>query len=457
MARTPAGPRAIGIVRVSERGSREEATEQKAGNFHSPEKQRERIREVCRREGWRLLDLGPYEEINVSGALPLDRRPGLGPAVTAVQIGHAERIVGAYSDRLFRSVETRNAAIRLVEAAGGEIWVADMGRLTNGRALPKVQGNMTTMMDEYYRDLIAEKSRDAVEAAIAAGVAPWSQMPAGYVRDPVTRRLVVNADEAAAVEEAFRMRSGGATVDGVRAFLAGRGIERSMYAVQRLLASRTVRGEIHFGTYPPNLDAHPAIVDEPLWRAVQKVRVPRGPRPKSDHLLARLGVLVCGACRSRMVVGNSHGHVVYRCPIHPRHCERPASIMAHLADDAVTAATRAAIADMSGRASAESKARDAAAAADRAQTELDALIDLLDPLEPAARKRLAGATAKRDAARERADELRGSGAATLTINGDADWDRLTLGERRDLIKAVVRRATVSPGRGTDRISVELVG
>ena len=35
-----------------------------------------------------------------------------------------------------------------------------------------------------------------------------------------------------------------------------------------------------------------------------------------------------------------------------------------------------------------------------------------------------------------------------------DWDVLTLDERRDLIRAVVDRAVVVPGRGDSRVTVE---
>jgi hypothetical protein len=41
----------------------------------------------------------------------------------------------------------------------------------------------------------------------------------------------------------------------------------------------------------------------------------------------------------------------------------------------------------------------------------------------------------------------------VTLTAD-DWDILTLDERRDLIRAVVDRAVVVPGRGDGRVTVE---
>jgi site-specific DNA recombinase len=77
-----------------------------------------------------------------------------------------------------------------------------------------------------------------------------------------------------------------------------------------MLASRVYLGEIHFGTLV-NLRAHPAIVDADLWRRVQRAKVSRGRRAKSDRLLARLGVLRCGTCGARMVVGTSNDSCIY--------------------------------------------------------------------------------------------------------------------------------------------------
>ena len=42
----------------------------------------------------------------------------------------------------------------------------------------------------------------------------------------------------------------------------------------------------------------------------------------------------------------------------------------------------------------------------------------------------------------------------LTISTGADWELLTFDERRRLIRAVVVRAVVAPGKGPGRVSVE---
>src|SRR5207253_2501442 len=107
--------------------------------------------------------------------------------------------------------------------------------------------------------------------------------------------LEVNPREAPIVAEAFKRRAEGQSIKAVRAFLREHGIERSYHGVGKLLKSRVVLGEIHFGKLV-SLDAHPAIVEPEVWQQVQRVSVPRGRKPKSDRLLARQRVLRCATC-----------------------------------------------------------------------------------------------------------------------------------------------------------------
>jgi hypothetical protein len=264
------------------------------------------------------------------------------------------------------------------------------------------------------------------------------------------------------VARAFALRVSGATVGDVRALLRDQGLELSYAAVGRLLSNRAVLGEIHFGGYEPNLLAHEPIVDREIWKAAQRVKVPAGRKAKSERLLARLGVLRCGSCGGRMSASLGHAgtpreHPIYRCGAHAGDpCPKRVAIDARLVEGVVVDAVKAALADAEGRASAEQGAQRAALALARSQTQLDALIEMLDPLEPAARKRLQAATAKRDKAREEVERLGGK-RASLTVNAARDWDRLSLDARRGLIRAVVDRVDVAPGRGADRVTVKLVG
>ena len=80
------------------------------------------------RDGLRRVDV--LDELDVSGGKPLDERPGLGPAVRAVEGGKADVIAAGYFDRLFRSLAVQAEVVERVERAGGRVLAVDAGTPT---------------------------------------------------------------------------------------------------------------------------------------------------------------------------------------------------------------------------------------------------------------------------------------------------------------------------------------
>jgi hypothetical protein len=308
------------------------------------------------------------------------------------------------------------------------------------------------LMAEYFRKQIGEKSLAAQARAVARGVAPFPHIPPGYERGE-DGCLVPNGD-APTVAEAFRMRAEGATIREIHTYLKGNGIVRNWSTVKELLKNRLYLGEIRHGKLE-NLKAHEPIVGPGVWRAAQRTVI-RGPQPRSDRLLARLGVLRCGSCGARLIVSSqSHKkrYPMYRCPTN-NDCTKRVSISAELAEQVVTDAVRAALADVEGRASAEDGARKAEQELAAAQGALDAAVrafDVLGDVE-SARERLRELRAAVDDAQARVDQL-GPGATSISINGAEEWEKLTHDEQRELIRLSIRSAVVGPGRGAERITI----
>ena len=142
-------PRDVVVVRVSEQGDREDE------NFHSPKAQLAKAKLWSEDQGNRVVDA--FEEIDVSGKLPLARRPGLLRAIEMVEAGEADHIVVAYFDRLVRSLKVQLEVIERVEQAGGEIYAIDHGRLTNGTAATRMSNNMMGAAFQYYAEVTGEK------------------------------------------------------------------------------------------------------------------------------------------------------------------------------------------------------------------------------------------------------------------------------------------------------------
>ena len=417
----------------------------------SPSEQRQRIDAACERDGLRLLET--FEELDVSGGTPLADRPGLSQAVARVEAGEAQAIVVAYFDRLVRSLAVQRELLERVEAAGGSILAVDVGEVRSDTASHWLSSTMLGAVAEYHRRVTAERTVEGKRRAVARGVAPFPNLPP-WLRRGDDGVIELDAKRARVVREAVRMRVDGTTIADVRKYLRRHGIERSYHGVQALLRSRMLVGELRFGDLV-NEHAFPAIVDAETWRLLQRVHLPRGRRAKSDRLLARLEVLRCGTCGARMVVGTSQGRYgLYRCPP-VGDCPQRVTISADVAERAVTEAVQELLAGIEGRASVESGVSEAADELARCQEALDKGIRTLAGVEDedAARERLQELRAARDQAQERHSELLAASAPAITVSA-GDWDLLTQDERRALIRAVVERAVVSPGRGPDRITVE---
>lgn len=370
-----------------------------------------------------------------------------------VEAGQAEVIVVAFFDRLVRSLAVQRELLERVEAAGGAILAVDVGEVRSDTASRWLSSTMLGMAAEYHRRVTAERTSEGKRQAVARGVAPFPNLPP-YLRRGPDEEIVVDKKKARIVKEAVRRRVDGATIADVRSYLGKHGIKRSYHGTQALLTSRMLLGELRFGDLV-NEHAFTAIVDPETWQRLQRVFLPRGRRPKSERLLARLGVLRCGTCGARMVVGTSRNrYAFYRCPP-VGDCPQRQTISAQIAESAIVDAVQEILAGIEGRASVEGGVNEAAEELARRQDALDAAIRTFDGLgdEQATRERLGELRTARDQARERHDELLAASVPAITVSA-GDWDLLTLDERRALIRAVVGRAVVGPGRGSDRITVE---
>ena len=439
--------RDVVVVRVSEQGDRDEES------FHSPKAQLAKARLWSKGQGNRVVDA--FEEIDVSGKLPLARRPGLLRAIEMVEAGEADHIVVAYFDRLVRSLKVQLEVIERVEQAGGEIYAIDHSRLTNGTAATRMSNNMMGAAFQYYAEVTGEKVAAARERVVARGVLPNSRISPGYVRgqDGVP---VVERPKARIVVQAFRRRDRGASLVEIQAWLAANGIERSISGVESMLRSRMYLGEIHFGDLH-NHAHEPIIKDRALFERVQRRTVSRGRQAKSERLLARLGVLRCGTCASRMVINSSSGS--YRCgDTSAKRCQRRAAVKADRVEEMVLHAVRAysATADLHGRTSRRQQIREADEAIERANADLDNTIRQLGALgllgRSASQETLEKLTTALDDAHTARARL-GDGGESNVIGPD-EIDKLRepakrLAAWRRLITDTVESVTVAPAMTTD--------
>jgi Recombinase len=281
-------------------------------------------------------------------------------------------------------------------------------------------------------------------------------VPVGYARGE-NGVLTVEPAAAKVVVKAFRRRDRGASLVEIQALLAENGIERALSGVSWMLRSRMYLGEIHFGELH-NTHAHePIIKDRALFDRVQRRTVSRGRQAKSERLLARLGVLRCGTCASRMVINSDSGS--YRCgDTSANRCRRRAAVKADRVEAMVRDAVRAcwAGADMHPRASRRQRSREADEAIERANADLDDTIRQLGEVgllgRPASRETLEKLTAALDDAHAVRARL-GDGGKSDVIGPD-EIDKLPepakrLAAWRRLIGDTVESVMVAPAMTAD--------
>jgi DNA invertase Pin-like site-specific DNA recombinase len=154
---------AVAYIRVS-------TDDQKLG----PDAQRAAILAWAGREGVEIV--GWHTDHGVSGAAPLDRRPGLMAALAGV--GKTTDLVVAKTDRLARDVMLAAMVERMVERAGGRVLSAD-GVGNGGGPEAALMRSMVHAFAQYERALIAGRTRVALAAKAAKGERVGA-VPVGY-------------------------------------------------------------------------------------------------------------------------------------------------------------------------------------------------------------------------------------------------------------------------------------
>jgi hypothetical protein len=307
-----------------------------------------------------------------------------------------------------------------------------------------MSNNMMGAAFQYYAEVTGEKVAAAQARVVARGVLPNSRISPGDVRgeDGV---LVVERPKARIVVDAFERRDRGASLVEIQAWLAEHGIERSISGVASMLRSRMYLGEIHFGELHNTCAHEPIITDRARFERVQRRTVSRGPQAKSERLLARLGVLRCATCESRMVINSSSGN--HRCgDTSATPCQRRAAVKADRVEEMLLDAVRAyaATADGHRRASRKQQTREADEAIEPANADLD------DPIRRLGKLGLLGRPASQETLEKLAKTLDDAHTARARL-GDGGESDVIGPEDLDKLSEPAKRLAALPRLTTDTV------
>jgi len=199
---------AIGYVRVS--------TEQQASEGVSLEAQRAKIEHWCKANDYELVNV--YVDAGISGK-SMDKRPGLLDALKSLKKGMA--LVSYSLSRLARSTKD---ALSIGESVAKK--KADMVSLTEQidttTAAGKMMFQMLSVLAEFERNLVAERTTNALQHKKRTGQKYTNQTPYGF--EAIEGRLVQVQQEAEIVAEIQAARSSGSTLQFIADGLNGRGI-----------------------------------------------------------------------------------------------------------------------------------------------------------------------------------------------------------------------------------------
>jgi site-specific DNA recombinase len=291
--------------------------------------------------GWTVVERR-YDDGGFTGG-NLDR-PALQRLLDDIDRGEVDVVVVYKVDRLSRSLlDFARLMERFEKRATGFVSISQ--HFDTSTSMGRLMLNVLLSFAQFEREIIAERTRDKVQAARRRGKWTGGTPVLGYAVDHVKHRLRVIDEEAKVVRLVFELYRRTRSLDAVAEALRSRRLKQKRYKTRKGLrrgggewtrnAVYTVlRNPLYVGkvrgqgeTLHPGEQA--AILDEPTFTAagasLDARTTGRKRQPRSDDY-ALAGILRCAPCEAPMapctVKGrNGRRYRYYRCRAHQRHAK----------------------------------------------------------------------------------------------------------------------------------------
>ncbi len=307
------------------RKSTEEGLEQE---FNSLDAQREACEAYItsqRHEGWKLVPEF-YDDGGYSGGSM--ERPGLKRLLADIASGKVDIIVVYKVDRLTRALADFAKIVDILDKAEAS-FVSVTQSFNTTTSMGRLTLNVLLSFAQFEREVTGERIRDKIAASKKKGMWMGGVVPLGY--DVVTRKLIVNAEEADRVRHIYRrylaLRSVGALAGELklenirskkRLYSDGRTGGDQVFgkgALAHLLQNRIFLGETtHKGASYPG--EHDFIIDAKLWNDVQALldanRNTQKHQTRADQPSPLAGILFDGEGRAMTPSHAKRGTKRYR-------------------------------------------------------------------------------------------------------------------------------------------------
>ncbi len=325
--------------------TRKSTTEGLDSDFNTLDAQREASEHYIQSQahlGWRVLDCR-YDDGGFTGG-NLDR-PALRRLLEDIDRGEVDVVVVYKVDRLSRSLlDFARLMDRFERQAVGFVSISQ--HFDTSISMGRLMLNVLLSFAQFERELIAERTRDKIQAARRHGKWTGGRFVLGYGLDSTKHKLRVIEEEARLVRVIFDLYLRSRSVETVANELRARGVKQKRYRTQKgvrggggpwtanavltVLRNPLYVGKVRGQAGALHVGEHAGIVDEVTFakaaatldaRTTGRVRSSR----KDEYALA--GILRCGPCGEPMApssVKSSAGRQnrYYRCRRHLRGADR---------------------------------------------------------------------------------------------------------------------------------------
>jgi site-specific DNA recombinase len=457
--------RAIAYLRVSVVGDREVK-----GTLESVDLQRDAIKGWAGRNGVEIVS--EVEDKNASGLK--FTRPGLEHALEQAASNDAGVLV-AYGDRYARNTELGLRLLREAQERGSWIKSAD-GTIDISTPQATMATTMFLASWENYAATRRATSKIVHERAVLDKGRQMGETPFGYRRD-ADKRFVIDACAAEWVRFVFENRADGLGWVDISRRLAAEGVKRrngnalTPHSLRRMIPHRVYLGEAKHGEHV-RAGAHPAILDEVLFQAANRntptVSSDVKGRKHEDSLLR--GLLRCAGCRYVLKrLPTRTGAPRWRCRTVDaeractHECDAPATLTAREGADVEARVIKQFMELAAGVAVEPSTTAAKVGELEREVRDAEAMLDEVSSLEcrrqlgadrwnrmvAEARDSLDKAT--EELARERTQARMVPGADRVRLR--EAWDGMTLTERQDALRSIVRAVMVDADGKIDVVPI----
>ncbi len=422
-------------VRVSQVRGRE------GESFQSPKQQEERCRAQLKADGLNAGEV--FIDLDQSGAKA--SRPAFDRALARVESGQSGGIVVYDLSRFGRSTRNVLDGVDFIESHGA-VFISCSEKLDTSTATGRFVLTLFAGLRELEREQAKERWAVSQAQAKARGV-HIGVARAGYVRQK-DGKLVEHPTRLEVVKEAFAMRARGGTWSETANLLTSAGVPTSRgrevwsrQSVQALIGNRLYRAP-----------------DGPIpawqWHKAQARAGMRSPR--GDGYVLGQGIVRCGLCGAGLVKANSHGVPTLRC-------NSPgtghAGISYEKVEDYLTSVAFSHVGPML-KARTDGNGEPLRQAVETAREEYRAACEMLavETLPAEARQVQALEAAQAALAEFEVQEEAPLGPSDLLtpLGVRAEFEKLPVGEQRRVLRQIVSKVTLSPGRGLlgARLAVE---